>query len=317
MVTKEPVTYSSLMPYYILIASVLLIWVFAGIEVSSYFIVHLYTNPILWLAYSLSIMLAMTPILWAIARIMKRRVSFNLDAKWDYHNQELEYDAYANMMTDYASGYSHLISRNDQRLLAASLVMLAAAVILPVSVAAISVSFVFILPFTYGGLELVYGILLTSYFYRSISNEASVHFHYENPNRLKGAHRLLEDTPGFTMVGVGFSMGESGGYYAFRSPAAIGRITGIEAVAKVEITVGDISPPMTVFGTVSSTSEDDASRRMMELQPGNELGQLKGIVRWCITTYVDENGSNEILDDLMEELGFDSGPSVDSSPSID
>lgn len=305
------------MPYYILLFAVLIILSFAGVEVSSYLVVILYTDPLLWFAYALSIMLAIAPIFWIIARVMKRRVTFNPDVHWDYHNQELEYNAFANMMADYASGYSHLISRKDQRLLAAALVMMATAVILPALVAAISVNLVFILPFTYGGLELFYGILLTSYFYRSISNEASTHFHYENPRRLKRAYELLEDTLGFAMVGVGFSMGEAGGYYAFRSPAAIGRIAGIEAVAKVEITIGDISPPLTAFGTVSSTAEGDASKRMMELQPGNELHQLEGIVRWCITTYVEENGSNEILDDLMEELGFDPEPSYDSSPSID
>jgi hypothetical protein len=311
-VTKEPVTYSSLLPYYILLVAVLLIWVFAGIEVSSFLVVRLYTDQFLWFAYALSVMLAVAPILWAIARIMKRRVSFNQDMKWDYHNQELEYTEFSNMMADYASGYSHLISRKDLRLLAAALIMIAAAMILPVSFAAISVSLVFILPFAYGGLELVYGILLTSYFYRDISNEASAHFHYENPRRLEGACKLLQDTPGFSMVGVGFSMGEAGGYYSFRSPAAIGRITGIEAVAKVEITVGDISPPLTAFGTVSSIAEGDALKRMMELQPGDELSQLKGIVRWCITTYVEENGSNEILDDIMDELGFDANSSDDS-----
>ncbi|MHA2070984.1 MAG: hypothetical protein ACW985_04250 [Candidatus Thorarchaeota archaeon] len=315
--TKEPVSYSSLLPYNILLIAVLLIWVFAGIEVSSYLVVRLYSDPFVWFAYTISIMLAMAPILWAIARIMKHRVSFNPDVEWDYHNQELEYDEFSKMIADYTSGYSHLISRNDHRLLAAALVMMATAVIFPVSLAAVSVSLVFILPFTYGGLELVYGILLTSYFYRSISNEASAHFHYENPARLKGACKLLEDTPGFTMVGVGFSMGESGGYYAIRSPAAIGRIEGIEAVAKVEIAVADISPPLTAFGTVSSAAENDASKRMMELQPGDELSQLEGMVRWCITTYIEEHGSNEILDDLMEELGINLNPSHDSPPSID
>jgi hypothetical protein len=167
------VTYSSLLPYYILLVAVLLIWVFAGIEVSSFLVVRLYTDQFLWFAYALSVMLAVAPILWAIARIMKRRVSFNQDMKWDYHNQELEYTEFSNMMADYASGYSHLISRKDLRLLAAALIMIAAAMILPVSFAAISVSLVFILPFAYGGLELVYGILLTSYFYRDISNEAT------------------------------------------------------------------------------------------------------------------------------------------------
>ncbi|MHA2021648.1 MAG: hypothetical protein ACW96N_08030, partial [Candidatus Thorarchaeota archaeon] len=243
--TKEPVAYSSLMPYYVLLLAVLVVLSFAGVEVSSYLLVSLYTDPIIWFVYALSIMLAIAPILWIIARVMKRRVNFNSDVQWDYHNQELEYDAYVAMMADYASGYSHLISRKDAKLLVASLVMMATAVILPVSVAAISFNLVFILPFTYGSLELVYGILLTSYFYRSISNEASVHFHYEDPGRLRRAYKLMKDTPGFAMVGVGFSMGEAGGYYAFRSPAAIGRIAGIEAVAKVEVTVGDISPPLT------------------------------------------------------------------------
>jgi len=50
----------------------------------------------------------------------------------------------------------------------------------------------------------------------------------------------------------------------------------------------------------------------MELQPGDELDQLKGIVRWCIKTYVEENGSNEILDDIMKELGFDTNSSDES-----
>ena len=174
--TEAPVTYSSVMPYYILLFAVLIVLSFAGVDVSSYLLVNLYVNPFPWFGYSLSIMLATAPILWIIARVMKRRVTLNPDAQWDYHNQELQYDAYSAMMADYASGYSHLITRNDQKLLFASLTLLITAVILPASLAAFSVSLIFILPFVYGGFELVYGILLTTYFYRSISNDASVHF---------------------------------------------------------------------------------------------------------------------------------------------
>ncbi|MFX1270877.1 MAG: hypothetical protein ACFFAX_04265 [Promethearchaeota archaeon] len=315
--TEEPVTYSSLVPYYILLLAVLVIWSFAGVDVSSYLVVSLYSNPFVWVAYSISIMLAITPILWLIARTMKQRISLNPDVSWKFHSQELHYDEYAAMMADYSSGYSHLISRSDKKLLIASFTILIVAVIGPVALAAVSVSLVFILPFTYGGLQLIYGILLTTYFYRSISNEASAHFHYEDPARLKAACMLLENTPGFALVGVAFSIGEAGGYYAFRSPVAIGRITGIEAVAKVEVSVGDIFPPMTAFGTVSSAVEGEESKRMIELQPGDELKQLEGIVRWCITIYVEENGSNEILDELMEELGIDNPSSDDAPLSID
>jgi hypothetical protein len=316
-VTDEPVTYSSLLPYYILLFAVLIVWSFAGAEASSYLVVSLYSNPLIWIAYSISIMIAMAPILWLIARTMKRRIYLDPDISWEFHTRELRYDEYAAMMADYRSGYSHLISRSDKRLLLASIVVLIMAIMVPIALAAVSVSLVFILPFTYGGLQLVFGILLTTYFYRSISNEASEHFHYENPDRLRAACMLLEDTPGFALVGVVFSIGEAGGYYAFRSPAAIGRITGIEAVAKVEITVGDTSPPMTAFGTISSTVKGESSKRMMELELGDELNQLEGIVRWCITTYVEENGSNEILDELMEELAIDIVSSDDSPPSID
>ncbi|MFW9802395.1 MAG: hypothetical protein ACFFFC_07075 [Candidatus Thorarchaeota archaeon] len=315
--TEEPVTYSSLVPYYILLLAVLVIWSFAGVDVSSYLVVGLYSNPLVWVAYSITIMIAMAPILWLIARTMKQRISLNPDVSWIFQSQELQYDEYAAMMADYSSGYSHLISRSDQKLLIASFIILIVAVIGPVALAVVSVSLVFILPFTYGGLQIIYGILLTTYFYRSISNEASAHFHYENPEHLKSACMLLEKTPGFAMVGVVFSIGEAGGYYAFRSPVAIGRIAGIEAVAKVEVSVEDIFPPMTAFGTVSSALEGEASKRMMELQPGDELKQLEGIVRWCISTYVEENGSNEILDELMEELGIKIPSSNDAPPSID
>jgi hypothetical protein len=262
-------------------------------------------------------MIAIAPILWLIARTMKKRVSFNPETNWDFHSQEIQYDEYAIMMADYRSGYTHMISIRDLRFLIAAIVLLVTAMMLPLVLVAISVSLVIAFPFVFGGLEIGYGLVLTSYFYRSIANEASAHFLFENPSRLKDACKLLEGTPGFTMVGVGFQIGEAGGYYAFRAPAAVGRIAGIEAVAKVEITVADIIPPMTAFGTVSSSTEGEASKRMMELQPGNESSQLEEIVRWCITTYVEENGSNEILDELMEELGFDFTPSDDFPPSID
>ncbi|MHA2140514.1 MAG: hypothetical protein ACXADF_02860 [Candidatus Thorarchaeota archaeon] len=314
--TNEPVTYSPLFPYYILLFAIILVWSFAGVEVSSYLLVSLYTNPLLWLAYSFSIMLALTPILWVVSRIMKRRVSFNKDMDWEFHSQELRYDTYASMMADYASGYSHLISRQDKGLLAGALVTMSVAVLMPVVVAAISVNLVFILPFAYGGLELVYGILLSSYFYRRFSNDASTHFGYENPSRLKKAINLLEHTPGFGVIGVRFSMGEAGGYFAIRTPAAVGRIVGIEAVAFIEITVANITPPMTAFGTVSSTLQE-TSKRMMELQPGIEPIQLENMVQWCITTYIEENGSNEILDDLIDELGIDMPSGDESTPSID
>jgi len=311
------VTYSPLLPYYILLFAVLLVWSFAGVEISSYILLSLYTDQTLWFVFSHSMLLVMMPILWIIARIMKRRVSFNSDVEWEYHIQELQYDTYTTMISDYASGYSHLISRQDQKLLIAVLILMATAVIFPAVVVAISISLVFILPFTYGGIQLIYGILLTGYFYRSISNAASAHFHYEDPSRLKHALKLLEATPGFAMVGVRFSMGEANGYFAFRSPSAVGRIQGIEAVARVEITVGDITPPLTAFGNVASSREGEASKRMMELQPGNELSQLEGLVRWCIMTYIEGNGSNEILDDLVEELGIDLLPVDDSVHKID
>ncbi|MFW9846011.1 MAG: hypothetical protein ACFFD6_04645, partial [Candidatus Thorarchaeota archaeon] len=51
--------------------------------------------------------------------------------------------------------------------------------------------------------------------------------------------------------------------------------------------------------------ESEESKRMMELDaPDEEVVQLSYLVRWCINLYVRDHGANEVLDEVLANLGL-------------
>lgn len=299
--SKEPVVYRPRTLQQILLFVILIVWSYASVEVASYLLVTLYSNQALWIIFTSVVLLPLAIPIWIAARWLKQTVSYE-EVPWDFHTQELSFKTYSKMMADYASGYTHLISRIDYRLLLLAVLVLITAISLPIPLVGISVLLLFYFPYAFGALALGYGILLSIFFYRASTNEVTNQFVYENPQTFRIALTLLESIPGLNWIGIRFQMGMAGGYYAIHNSRAVGRIRGIEAVARIEITVGGVDPPLTAFGFVSS-SESEESKRMMELDaPEDEIVQLIDLVNWCITLYIRDHGSNEILDEVLTDL---------------
>lgn len=280
-----------------------MVWAFACIEVASYLLVTLYSTPTLWLVFASAVLLPLAIPIWIVARWLKQSVSYN-EVPWEFHTQELSYEEYSKMMADYARGYSHLVVRLDYRVLLLAILLFITAISLPIPLITVSVVLVFYIPYAFGALSIMYGILLSIFFYRASSNDVTEHFSFENPKNLRNALTLLESTPGLSWIGIRFQMGSASGYYAIQNPRVVGRIMGIEGAARIEIIVGGIDPPMTAFGFVSSL-ESEESKRMMELDaPDEEVVQLSYLVRWCINLYVRDHGANEVLDEVLANLGL-------------
>jgi len=292
-----------MLPLYILLFALLVAWTFLGVEVAQYSVVTAITTPSVWISSSLMVLLSLTPFVIVLAVWIKRRVTFNAP-DWDFQVREIVYGEYDSMMKDYVKGYSHIVARIDpiMLLMVASSFILSSA--LPLLILSLSILLAVYVPYLFGALVLVYGLTLAVFLHRVARNEASDDFPLHSKSPIRAAIQTLSVVPGVSWAGVRLSIGEAGGYYTIRSPTPVARLEAIEGSVQIEMKIDDLGRPSIGAATVAGGDQSEDKTKEIPLDPTTVIDQLASLVKWSVTTYVDEHGSNEVLEELIEELGI-------------
>ena len=301
--SKELLVYKSLLPYYVLMFMVLVVWAVAGEELSQYSLLAAWSDPSGWFMVAVAVMGTMMPPLVLLSWRMKEQVSV-LDIEWDFREREVEYGEFALLAREYKSGYSHLMSQFSVRLALVVLVTTIAAALLPLIVVTRFQLASGWAPHMFGFLLVVLGLAVVRLVYLEVPNDASASFPRIDAHSLRKAIGLLEDTAGISWAGVRLSVGEASGYYTLRNPRVVGRIEGIESTARIEIAVDRSGSPTSTVGMILiDSNEQELTAAQME--PGAPFRRrLDELVAWCLVEYVKVKGRDDILDGLMTELGI-------------
>jgi hypothetical protein len=290
-----------MLPFYILLFALLIAWTFLGVEVAQYTIVTAITIPSVWISSSSIVLLSLTPFILVIAVWIKRRVTFNAP-EWDFQVREIVYAEFDSMTKDYVKGYSHIIARIDLFMLLIVVFSFILSCGLPLLILSFSILLAAYVPYLFGALVLVYGLALALFLHRLVKNEASEDFPLHSKSPIRDAIQTLSATPGVSWAGVKLSIGEAGGYYTIRSPTPMARIEAIEGSAKIEMKIDDLGRSSVAAATVTGRDQSEDKSNEIRLDPTTAIDQLTSLVNWSVTTYVEEHGSNELVEELIEEL---------------
>ncbi|RDE11507.1 MAG: hypothetical protein C4K47_09745 [Candidatus Thorarchaeota archaeon] len=316
MVSKEVVVYRSLLPYYALVLVVLLIWIVAGEELSQSVLLTAWSDPGGWFVLAAAVMATMLAPLILTSWRMKLQVSVS-PIEWHLEEREIEYGEFEHLAGDYTRAYSHLQSRFDIPLVLMAAAVAAIALLLPLIIVEQFQQASGWAPHVFAMLLMVLGLTVLRVAYMALPNDATPSFPLIKARPLRAAVDLLRDTVGISWAGIRLSIGESAGYFTLRSPGAVGRIEGIENSAWVEVQADKLGVP---FEAVAKVKLDSEEMKLVAPQAENGTSihnQLDELVRSCIAEYVKAKGSDEILDEVMAELGMISTASTGTPDSVD
>lgn len=301
--SKEVVVYKSLLPYYVIAFLVLLLWVVAGEEFSQSGLLTAWSDPGRWIILTAAVMGTMLAPLVLLSWRMKQRVSVG-PIQWNFEESEIKYDEFEHVVAEYTKGYSHLQSRFDVPLALLTTTIAVIALLLPLMIVDYFQQASGWAPYLFGLLLMAFGLAILRVVFLVVPNDATVSFPVVRARPLSSAVESLENTLGVSWAGVRLSIGESGGYYTLRSPHAVGRIEGIENSAWVEVEFDKSAEPSSVVAKVSLESGIMEFAAPLMDHSASLQRVLKEMVSKCVAEYVKAKGSDEILDELMTELGI-------------
>jgi hypothetical protein len=198
------------------------------------------------------------------------------------------------MTREYRKKYSHIISRTDYLFLAVSIIWSISAITIP-PLFAQSITTIFYGPVLFGGFVIVYGLLISSFFFKFIPNEASEYFRLPDERDLKQSISLLYSVPGISWAGVSVRIGEAEGYYQIHDTTPVARIEGIESALRIVVQNNDQE--------YSSVMVEPKSDLEMNITPVEmDAAKIRGLVREVLEAYLDLRGSDEFLAEILAEL---------------
>ncbi|MGY5875440.1 MAG: hypothetical protein RTU30_06825 [Candidatus Thorarchaeota archaeon] len=292
---EAPLSFKSLTPYYIVLFVGLLVWAFTGLTVAEFSLFTLHESAIDWIVNSVLVLATLSIYSLILSWRMKHQISYN-ETTWNYREQEIGLSEYIEMIREYRKKYSHLTSQIDFLFLGLSLLSLFSAIILPAILAQSLTTFIYG-PLLFGGSVIVYGLLVSNFFFKLIPNEASMNFKLPEKGQLRKHVLMLRTIPGISWVGVTVQIGETDGFYVIRDSKPVARIEGIESAARLVITTTEGVTPLV---KVEPKSELEMNINPIEI---DEDG-IRGLVIEVLETYISLKGSDEILEEILEELGI-------------
>ncbi|MFQ5833626.1 MAG: hypothetical protein ACE5H4_13040 [Candidatus Thorarchaeota archaeon] len=306
--SEAVINHKPFLPLYILLFILLVAWSFVGIEVAQYAIVMAVTLPIVWVSSSTVVLLFLAVPVWFIATWIKRRISY-AEPDWDFQVREISYREFEAMMKEYIREYSPIVARMDWLPLFVAVLAFAISVLFPLLVLSSFPLLALYIPYLFGGLVLVYGLALSVFVHRATKNEASEQFPLHPMGAIRIARQVLSSVTGVSWSGVRLSIGEAGGYYTIHSPSAVARVEEIEGSARIEIMFDEFGLPSSGSAVVALQDGSEKMSKKTSLTAPLDNEQFLDLVRWSVTTYIEDRGPSEFLDQLMEELGTQKSPS--------
>lgn len=205
------------------------------------------------------------------------------------------------MMHEYSEGYSMVLHKIPLFTAILSIIFALAAVFHMYIIATLDVLLLVFLPYSYGFLMLLYGIFLTISIYSATPTDPGIHFPYTPPCVLKDAISIFEQVLGISWTGIKITIGEAGGYYTIRSPRIVARIEEIESAVKI---VGDVDEQGRLIRISSRFDNVESSDLEIMSKDYTSPDDILDLVRESVKSYICISGYNELLEELVEELGI-------------
>jgi hypothetical protein len=299
---SEIVEYKSSTAHAIALFATAIIWVLIGAEQAYITLASIIVDPSEWLLLSTIIVITMIPAVALISYNWKKQVIFT-EPTWEFRIREVEFSEFEKVMKDYKRAYSFLMCQTNYFMLFLLIITCSLSILFPF-VFPFSIPFLIWGPYFFAGLILVSLFLLAIFVFRATPNSATPYFRTYPIKSLRKLVDKLWDTTGISWSGVRLTIGQSSGYYLIQEAKAVGRIEGIESVGAIECDKIDKSrytaTSVLQFGSVDDAitlSYDSDSLTIQELD-------LNDLVKRTLIKYIDLKGVNELLKDIIQDLGI-------------
>ncbi len=298
--TEEPLRTGSFLAYQAAIFIIVFLWTLIAFEVAQYQLPLLYANPLSWVAWSVFIIISLTPAITAITWRMKSLARFS-EPDWDFREREITLSEYDNMVKEYVGQYRNYLSIIDTPLLLAACAISISAVIIPLLLMRTTILLIAAAPVVFGFLVLLFGLVWSSLMFRYIPNDASKFFIIIPAKSLHQTIVMMQHTPGISWTGVSVTLGEASGYFIFRDVSVVSRIEVIESVAKIQGIVDEFGR---VSKLVSTLALEGATvpRVIDEFSGEINLKVLTMMVSKTLQEYIAKKGANEFIEEVLEEV---------------
>ncbi len=296
--SEEPLEYQSLLPYYLVLFVGTLLIALTGTGTADTVLLQVHASLVGW-TITCALFVGVLAVFAAVVAWRMKQQAHLRDTHWEPHSREVGLGEFSSMVQQYAGQYAHLVSRLDPMLLLLCILMTA----LVVSVPPLMTMDLSLLPYashTFGLLLIPLAILYSMFVFRLAPSEASRHFRWISPRGVRPMVELLASVPGVAWAGVEVELAESMGYYQIRQVRAVGRIEGIEGVARVMV---DPAAP-DVATAVLTVSEGTQHSRQVAGAGGRPptVDALRGLIVWALQEYMEEKGRDMLLEEVLAEV---------------
>jgi hypothetical protein len=261
----------------------------------------LYETPLTWIAWAAFILASIIPPIIPVVWRMKTQIIY-VEPEWDFRKREVSQSEYSAMVKQYRNEYRDFLSIIDYRLLLLAFMIALTAITVPFLLMRTNFFVIAATPLIFGILVLFFGLVCSSILFKFIPNEATPYFPVVSEKALHASIERMQTTPGISWAGVSMTLGEASGYYTIRDANPISRIEGVESVAKIQ---GSLDESGNVSKIVSTLSLDEGDVPKVIWEHTGEIShrQLADIVLKTLQAYIDARGEDEILDEVLEEVG--------------
>jgi hypothetical protein len=288
------------------------VWSIIGIEIASYDILTIGVRPFEWLLSGSLLILALIAPIGIITWRVKSSTTFN-NPIWEFRVREIEIMEFESMMKDYSKAYSHFLSITPLVQIVILFLLSAVALAFPFILFSISPVLLIYAPSIFGIVLVLIGLVLARILNSIIPSEVSEHFPFTTSKPLRTSVNELEQVPGVSWAGIRVRIGEYMDYYTIRDCVPIARIEGIESVGSLVGTIDGHGDLTRVTSHLAIDIETDVGSSEMEYIEDPTPEDTLELVKRVLLEYVKLRGSNEILDDVLHELGIQEDISDSSS----
>jgi hypothetical protein len=301
-IPRKIAEYKSSLGFYIAVFAVAVVWVSIGVEQAYSKIVTVFFDPSQWLSTATLLVVSMIFPVIIISYNWKHQVTFT-EPSWDFRIREIEFFEYEKIIKEYERAYSFLVARIDYPILVLLVITCITSIFFPLAFP-LTYALLTVGPFVFAGLILIAIFLLAMFVFRATPNSATPFFHTYPTKPFKNIVNRMWDTIGISWAGIRLNIGEYEGYFLIREVKATGRIEGIESVARIEIVPED-DGSFSAFSVLQLEPVDGTKIITLESGvPSLEMLDLNTLVKQTLLAYIEEKGLNEILEELMIDLGI-------------
>jgi hypothetical protein len=300
MTEQESVDLSPDLLVYLSFFTIITTWTFTGINMGMTSLIIVTPSFTSWLLFSSLLVLTYPIPIIGVSRYAKIYTK-PLDLDWTYVTRDVSFDEYQELVNEYNSGYSHIMTILFPLRILISIILGVLAITLPYVLSQLTIIPLLFSAPGFGVCLLVLGIGLVSAIFPAIPGNLSHEFPCQVTKKFRTGTRYLSQLPGIYWTGIRITLGEWAGYYTLRDPTLTARIEGIESIVAVNC---EINTSGTITEVSFSNESDHEGFPMTDpiRNPSSEAikESMKDIVLW----YIDLSEDEELLQEVLDELSM-------------